>query len=151
MSELIEVRAADLIGVPLDWAVSQIEGIETSWRHGRELVKVHDGGGIKLIESIRPIYSPSTDWSQAGPLIEKYRPDLGQWDHCGGKHDGKVSIGAGLQVPGAECGCEDRLCNCGAWVRTHSFEGSYLVSFCRALVILSRGKVVRVPAELIQQ
>ncbi|UNM17300.1 DUF2591 domain-containing protein [Pseudomonas sp. ArH3a] len=70
MTEFVEVNTQDLSGAALDWAVAKVGGVEVSWRYGRELVEVHDGGGIKLIESIRSIYSPSTDWSQGGPLIE---------------------------------------------------------------------------------
>lgn len=58
MTPMIEVKTAELEGAALDWAVAKAEGVETSWRYGRELVKIHDGCGIRLIESIRSVYSP---------------------------------------------------------------------------------------------
>lgn len=129
MTDLIEVRVSNLLGAPLDWAVAQVEGIETSWRYGRELVKVHDRGGIKLIESIRSIYSPSSDWSQGGPLIEKH---LGSIHHNPHLEDSSCRYSAG--PAGA-----------GIWL----YGPTALVAFCRTLVLTKLGDTVQVPKELI--
>lgn len=128
--KMVEVKTSELEGAVLDWAVAQTQGVETSWRYGRELVKVHDRGGIKLIESIRSIYSPSTDWSQGGPLIEKYgirvskdiAPDMG------GKDWRADVMGRYNGLPKAT---------------------SPLIALCRAVVIHELGDTVQVPADLI--
>lgn len=80
----MKIKTSELSGVGLDWAVAQVVGVEVSMRYGRELVMVHDRGGIKLIESIRSVYSPHTDWSQGGPLIEREQIDI-EWDGVDGQ------------------------------------------------------------------
>lgn len=128
MTDLIEVRVSNLVGAALDWAVAQVEGIETSWRYGRELVKVHDRGGIKLVESIRSIYSPSTDWSQGGPLVDK---------HHGGLHYEAHLVDANFRYssgPGRT----------GFWC----YGPTALIAFCRGLVKAKLGDTIQVPKEL---
>lgn len=62
------MKTAELSGAALDWAVSQCE----------------ENGGI-WYESDRDAvpFTPSTDWAQGGPIIERERIDLnrfsGQW------------------------------------------------------------------------
>ncbi|MDD2063014.1 phage protein NinX family protein [Pseudomonas sp. 25571] len=130
MTDLIEVRVSNLVGAALDWAVATVEGVETSWRHGRELVKVHDRGGIKLIESIRSIYSPSTEWSQGGPLIDK---------HNGGLHYEAHLADAAFRYSSGPGGS-------GFWC----YGPTALVAFCRGLVKAKLGDTVQVPKELCQ-
>nr|CAC9202484.1 Uncharacterised protein [Pseudomonas putida] len=128
MTDLIEVRVSNLIGAPLDWAVAKVESIETSWRYGRELVQVHDRGGIKLIESIRSIYSPSTEWSQGGPLIDKHNGGLHYEAHLA---DANFRYSSG---PGRT----------GFWC----YGPTALIAFCRGLVKAKLGDTVQVPKEL---
>ncbi|WP_047934704.1 phage protein NinX family protein [Pseudomonas putida] len=130
MTDLIEVRVSNLIGAPLDWAVAKVESIETSWRYGRELVQVHDRGGIKLIESIRSIYSPSTEWSQGGPLIDKHNGGLHYEAHLA---DANFRYSSG---PGRN----------GFWC----YGPTALIAFCRGLVKAKLGDTVQVPKELCQ-
>ena len=54
------MKTADLIGTPLDWAVAQCEGKTHGYRH-------------QLVDDCRHYvpYSPSTDWSHGGPIIER--------------------------------------------------------------------------------
>ncbi|BBV97970.1 phage protein NinX family protein [Pseudomonas monteilii] len=130
MTDLIEVRVSNLIGAPLDWAVAKVESIETSWRYGRELVQVHDRGGIKLIESIRSIYSPSTEWSQGGPLIDKHNGGLHYEAHLA---DANFRYSSG---PGRT----------GFWC----YGPTALIAFCRGLVKAKLGDTVQVPKELCQ-
>ncbi len=128
MTDLIEVRAANLVGAALDWAVAEVEGIETSWRYGRELVQVHDRGGIKLVESIRSIYSPSIDWSQGGPLIDKHQASAHYQAHLA---DAQFRYSAGPAGSGFWC-----------------YGPTALVAFCRSLVKAKLGDTVQVPKEL---
>ncbi|MGI9563831.1 phage protein NinX family protein [Pseudomonas fulva] len=129
MTDLIEVRAANLVGAALDWAVAEVEGIETSWRYGRELVQVHDRGGIKLVESIRSIYSPSIDWSQGGPLIDKHQASAHYQAHLA---DAQFRYSAGPAGSGFWC-----------------YGPTALVAFCRSLVKAKLGDTVQVPKELL--
>lgn len=58
------MKTAELIGAALDWAVANCEGIGTKW---------FDSGHLTINGEI---YSPSTDWAQAGPIIEREGIDL---------------------------------------------------------------------------
>lgn len=128
MTELIEVRVSNLVGAALDWAVAEVEGIEASWRYGRELVQVHDRGGIKLVESIRSIYSPSIDWSQGGPLIDKHQASAHYQAHLA---DAQFRYSAGPAGSGFWC-----------------YGPTALIAFCRSLVKAKLGDTVQVPKEL---
>lgn len=126
MTDMIEVKTAELVGPALDWAVAQCEGVETCWRYGRELARIHDFHGSRLIEEIRPIYSPSTTWKQGGPLIDKHKVSIAY-------HNGP--------------GCTPMAC----LHDTHpAFEcgRTILIAACRAIVAAKLGKSVRVPRRL---
>lgn len=56
MTAAKKIKTAELIGAALDWAVARCEGQPNEW-----LVD-HKRGYIN---------SPSTDWAQGGPLIER--------------------------------------------------------------------------------
>ena len=59
----MKVKTADLIGPTLDWAVAVVEGLteEHAWTTIEIFKAIRAGGG----------YWYSTDWSAAGPLIER--------------------------------------------------------------------------------
>jgi hypothetical protein len=65
-----EMKASELTGAALDWAVAEIENPKP------ELYRDYDG-----LEWERG-YSPSTDWAQGGPIIERERIEL--------EHDGFI-------------------------------------------------------------
>lgn len=130
---MVEVKTSDLEGAALDWAVAIVvfEGDE-------------DGciASLKIngFEIINPSYEsffefkPSTDWSQGGPLIEKYRVDLQAPTHsakpwvayaCGDFYDGIYDV--------------------------FTLEADTpLIAACRAIVSAELGDVVSVPAELLK-
>ena len=59
------MKTSELTGVALDWAVAQCEGIEVEYIDDsitRCLLIKPSGSGI---------YSPSTNWAQGGPIIER--------------------------------------------------------------------------------
>lgn len=107
---MIEVKTADLIGPALDWAVAIA-------------CDVHVEG-----------FEPSTDWSQCGPLIEKYRLVVA--------HAGCYGWFAYLQgnprCTYVDTQAEDEICGPTA-----------LVATCRAIVHAKFGDTVKVPKELI--
>ena len=75
------VNVSELEGVALDWAVAKVEGMEVVI-HDPSTTRFDIRGGIhcsrwgctfgpKSSQHETKEYSPSTDWSQGGPLIEK--------------------------------------------------------------------------------
>ena len=64
------MKTYELIGPALDWAVSVGENVECD--HRNVPIWFDDDG----IEAQRAVYSPSTDWSQGGPIIERESIDL---------------------------------------------------------------------------
>lgn len=71
MTELVEVKTQDLLGAALDWAVAKAEGVAV-------VTDPNSPSCRQMVEDADSIngwycYSPSTDWSQGGPLIEKYK------------------------------------------------------------------------------
>lgn len=143
MATMIEVKTAELIGPALDWAVALALG----WQM-RRVPKDIDGqnGGEVLAPpdlssdfqfpprgKVAPWYFVrcwSSDWSQGGPLIDKFRPDL----HTTASGELVVFLNNNVSSPG------------------QLIEGrgeTYLVALCRAIVAAKLGDVVRVPAELV--
>ncbi len=57
------MKTEDLDGAALDWAVAAV-------------TSVHDDSEHAIMEIGLGRYAPSADWSQGGPLIDKYRPVL---------------------------------------------------------------------------
>ena len=56
------MKTAELTGAALDWAVAQIEKPRLSQSFARKNVVVLAHGGV---------YSPSANWAQGGPIIER--------------------------------------------------------------------------------
>ena len=60
------MKTSELIGAALDWAVAKIENPQW-WDEG-----YMDGDPMAALEmDDESTYSPSTDWSQGGPIIER--------------------------------------------------------------------------------
>lgn len=82
----MNVKTSELTGTALDWAVAQAEGLlafgyRTDWE--RFAVEDSDGNAEGFM--------PSTNWAQAGPIIERegialYLYGAGEWNaHTGGR------------------------------------------------------------------
>ncbi len=120
---MIEVKTADLIGPALDWALAKAEDMRqhtpadlkyTYWYAGERCIGTH--------------WSPSTNWSQGGPLIASHQVNL---------HSPQTSDdcwAAWVTIRGKD------FCQ-GGW--------QPLVAACRAIVAAKLGDVVSVPTELI--
>lgn len=121
MTEFVEVKTQDLIGVALDWAVAKVVGEEVTVMPGMEWKSYHvwTAGAFKL-------YSPSSIWSDCGPLIESYRIGL-SW-----VRDGYSAHPAKLNAP--------TFYICGP---------TALVAACRAIVMDKLGEISSVPKELV--
>jgi hypothetical protein len=122
MSEFADVKTADLEGAALDWAVAQVEGISVT------LAGPAYGNGWRVRKIAYPSgkYSPSADWGQGGPLIDKHDVDI----------DGEGSY-------------------CEAWIWMDSsakflkaWGDTRLIASCRVIVESALGDTVQVPKEL---
>lgn len=128
--QMIEVKAADLAGLALDWAVAKVEGISTHKRQEKTFALF---GSLAIpLGDAENGYAPSSCWHCGGPLIEKYKPDL-------------ETKGSGEQVAylNNNLGDPDPL--------IAARGDTYLVALCRAIVAAKLGEVVSLPAELVSQ
>ncbi len=126
--QMIEVNTSELAGPALDWAVAKAIGSERIEIH-QEYDEIYADTGPE----IHCNYSPSTDWSQGGPLIEANRVEL---------RDSKVKWNARIEVPnlprhGTPC--------------VISTGETMLIAAMRAVVAAKLGDVVQVPAELMRE
>lgn len=129
MSEFVEVKTAELNGAALDWAVAQVE---------REAVDIMPCTILRntprlFVETTAGAqeFTPSANWSQAGPLMEKY---------C---------KGFGMLQDGTDSRWRAFAYNPDSGMQRMVGGESILVAFCRALVALKSGETVSVPAELL--
>lgn len=120
---MIEVKTAELIGPALDWA---------TWLADRGEPGAHNPKTGYIWTALNEHWSPHSDWSQGGPLIEKYAVKI---EHFPGE---TIASKANARV---------------AMNRTAYWQSgpTPLVALCRAIVAAKLGDAVSVPAELVQQ
>ncbi|MFJ7794624.1 phage protein NinX family protein [Pseudomonas sp. NPDC096950] len=122
MSYMVAVKTCELAGAGLDWAVAKADGEQVVEFEGKHSVIV----GFRLNPIRAPGgYTPSTDWSQGGPLIFEHRVNL-------------------LEVSDD---CWE------AWVtgrEDHRYKGgdAPFVAICRAVVASQLGDAIEIPTEL---
>lgn len=122
MTQMIEVKTAELIGPALNYATAVADG----WDFSRQFYQVMFQG-----------YCPSTDWAQGGPLIEKYHVQT-SFNGCGFSRS-----------PTGEYWCAYACKDSGEELRPSGSGPTPLVAACRAIVSAKLGDVVSVPAELV--
>lgn len=66
----MKIKTSELTGAALDWAVAKCKGYV-----GADNKQTYDA---LLLEINKETYHPSTDWSQAGPIIAKENISLAQ-------------------------------------------------------------------------
>ncbi|WP_052671897.1 phage protein NinX family protein [Stutzerimonas stutzeri] len=144
MSQMIEVKTAELEGAALDWAVAKAEGLpvcvmsvadqmaqfqpgdftdyerEQLWQIKKPKVRIAE----EVSHHSKPCPSYSTDWSQGGLLIDEHRVLFGQ--------DFGIFVAT---IPGL--------------APTHAAGKTHLIASCRAIVAAKLGDTVQVPAELV--
>lgn len=128
MSEMVEVQTSELIGPALDWAIAKIEGVKLSQSNWSYQLRI--SGGVTTPHGGK--YSPSTNWSQGGPLIERYQIWLtGPFRH---RQQWKASNGLASD-----------------WDYSKSeFEGpTPLIAAMRCFAAYKLGQAVMVPKELL--
>lgn len=127
----MEIKTSELTGAALDWAVAKATGAELVEHQGDDL-------RVEICTGLAAHWSPSTSWSQCGPLIDKYKPwvsppveDPDPEQPYG--WDAEVYDEAGYDVVGRAVGCD-----------------SALIAVCRAIVSAKLGDTVDVPEELLE-
>lgn len=120
--DMTEVKTAELIGKPLDWAVD----VATA-----SIFDLHPDRTKKMIESILSgRYSPSTEWAQGGVLIGRFGVEIMASPIEGEKY---------AAIAGSEEDCD--------WLR----GDTHLIAAFRAIVAAKLGDVVSIPSELVNQ
>ncbi|WP_339731424.1 phage protein NinX family protein [uncultured Pseudomonas sp.] len=135
MNDFYEVKTVDLVGAALDWAVANAVGLPLCEEacQGDFILIGHGDGDLER-------FAPSTDWSQCGPLRDKYKVcvfDAGPQEAYGNKEMVAATLDTGF-----------------SWIDTSFKEAGGVgetapIAICRAVVRHESGDVVRVPAELI--
>ena len=151
------MRTSELIGPALDWAVARCEDVVF------DEIERSKGGHVYLWlereypDDCRPLYQPSTDWSLAGPIIE--REDiviLGPSDDWGTDERGycnnqRIKVWAAVIEPGRQ----------QAWTFLESESPVYsydteevitgptpLIAAMRCYIASKLGDDIDIPAEL---
>lgn len=142
MTDMIEVKTAELVGPALDWAVAEAEGIQrfvmgNDWPGNSAVSDAADRDRVVICNLIGRLvvarggwsdeWKPSASWAQGGPLIDKHKVSIAY-------HNGPD--------------CTPMACLSG----THpAFEcgETVLIAACRAIVAAKLGGAVRVPAALV--
>ena len=129
MTDLIEMRASNLIGAPLDWAVAMAEGYKQDTEDPHAIISPR---GVFTSVTVRGAangfgFRPSTNWEHGGPLIDK--------------HGGSVQHTRGLP-------CDVRYSGGPDGADVWHYGPTALVAFCRGFVHYKLGDTVQVPKEL---
>jgi len=127
MTDLIEVKTADLAGEALGWAIGKAEGLDVF------LAPPEYGNPWRVFTRYRATvterterYNPWEDWASGGDLIEKYRVGFGLYS------DSFFAVTGLNDLSGDADG------------------STHLIAACRAIVAARLGDTVQVPKELCQ-
>jgi hypothetical protein len=112
-----EMKTSELQGAALDWAVAECEGQEVVFEDGELCLP------SSYFKDGDP-YTPSTDWAQGGPIIERER----------------ICIGSGMDAP-------TWYANEGLG-KYHQFGPTPLIAAMRCYVASKLGDEVKVPNEV---
>lgn len=119
------IKTKDLAGSALDWAVA--------FATGEVAGKRNDSGSWEVSASARYFsnsFSPSTRWSQCGPLIEEYA----------------ISV---TPISDATLEAESHTHSSIQTAVDAKCENAYLTAACRAIVAAELGDEVDIPDELV--
>jgi hypothetical protein len=76
----IKMKTDELTGAALDWAVAKCEDQPVYWNEEDEAVYCGDGIPNYLGYRGDTSYTPSIDWAQGGPIIERERIEVRPYD-----------------------------------------------------------------------
>ena len=120
---MTKVKTADLSGKALAWA---------TWLADRGEAGAHNPKTGYIWTALNEHWSPHSDWSQGGPLIERER--IGLWANSTGYFAEKRHFGRHHKAG-----------------RNYGEGSTPLIAAMRCLVAANLGDVVSVPEELVQQ
>jgi hypothetical protein len=135
----MKVKTSELIDFGLDWAVAKCEGLEVFIKYAPVQVMYTPQGKRSWY-----IYSPSSNWKQGGPIIEREKIAIGytlelpasvkgnEW--CALNHDRYVKFDAGGDVE--------------EWPLPNSIGPTPLIAAMRCFVASKLGDDVEIPKEL---
>ena len=66
----MKIKVSEATNIHLDWLVTQIDG----WPVTQALTRCKERGRVTLIGG--SVFSPSTNWAQGGPIIEREGIDI---------------------------------------------------------------------------
>lgn len=125
MSEFVEVKTSELVGTALNWAVALAD---------RGADRMPSAAQFKVWGD----YRPSINWSEGGPLIDRYQVAL-----VPEANDGDIGTESSSR-----------------WIAEIYYDGgehyatdacdSALIALCRAIVAAKLGDVVQVPVVLLE-
>lgn len=126
------MKTAELKGASLDWAVTKCEGLPLT------LMNFNDSKGYQVRFGIPLIhYTPSTNWAQGGPIIE--REKIQPSPQLAGEHTGKWR---------ANCWRENKS---GALLPNTMYGKTPLEAAMRCYVASKLGDEIKVPNELVNK
>lgn len=150
---LVDVAVKDLSRAALNWAVAQVVDYKTALEendHGPDewIVMGREDMYLTRDPDMFDVWSPSTDWSQGGPLIDKYDVELirfGEqaWYERDPQWNQKPCVGAVIRHAPYDTVSGDisiEECMTGE---------TRLIAVCRAIVAAKLGDIVKVPACLV--
>ena len=150
----MKVKTADLIDLPLDWAVAKCEGLPLrrdpmGFKTGPQAGWwVWDGEGQNEVVGHRKTnrnqhdgYSPSTNWSQGGPIIE--REGINTFKH-NKLDESLLDVWCAHKVV-PRPNMEGSFNSCALAINGHT----PLIAACRCFVASRLGDEVDVPDELV--
>ena len=117
---MTKIKTSELQGAALDWAVAEAVGVTVDC--GAQIIALN-GAPVKRVSG--DVFSPSTDWSQGGPLIEGAGVLIGHYLDIGGWY-------ADMEGPAV-----------------YRDGPTPLIAACRAIVAAKLGDEVDVPEELV--
>lgn len=126
----MKINTSELSGEALDWAVGMACGIHVGNHHGIPYRKDMPGDTY----GPGPAWKPSIDWSQGGPLIERFSVTIGKRTDC---------------PPGPrqwDAFIDTKFCKTATYA---NFGHAPLIAACRAIVSAKLGGEVDVPEGLV--
>ena len=112
---MAKVKTSELIGPALDWAAAKCQGYVEQGVYGTPEFRDSEVYLRYCDAVLNSCYSPTTDWAQGGPILDRERITIRQWTnmpiiHAYMPHDG-APWGAGptALIAAMRCFCCSRL------------------------------------------
>ena len=130
----MKIKTSEVTGAALDWAVAKCEYDNRRYNYGSpcfspETKRVYETQGL---QEIGVSFSPSTDWKQGGPIIERERLSVSEIP---------PSLGSGWNA--------SKPASTPVGYKTWASGPTPLIAAMRCYVASKMGDTIEVPSELI--